>query len=163
MMKDKIFSLEKLKTCREEWKAENLSVVFTNGCFDLIHKGHLEYLSEAKKLGDKLIVALNSDSSVKKLKGETRPIKPEEDRLLTMAAFQFVDAVVLFKEETPLNVISNLIPDILVKGGDYKIKDIVGYDIVTSNNGKVLTLPFVIGKSTSNFVNKIQNPLTTKL
>lgn len=155
-MQNKIYTLEDLKTLRKEWESSRLKVVFTNGCFDLIHKGHLDYLSKARNLGDKLIVAINSDASVKRLKGEERPIKPEIDRLLTMAAFYFVDAVVLFEEDTPKDVIDALIPNVLVKGGDYVVEDIVGYDTVTSNGGEVTTIQFIDGSSSSNFINKIK-------
>jgi rfaE bifunctional protein nucleotidyltransferase chain/domain len=156
MLQSKIKTLKELAIQRKEWQSSNQKVIFTNGCFDLIHKGHLFYLEQAKALGDKLIVAINSDASVKQLKGEERPIKPQDDRMLTMAAFSFVDAVVLFEEETPKNVIEALIPDVLVKGGDYIIEDIVGYSTVIQNGGEVLTLPFVDGNSTSNFVKKIK-------
>lgn len=155
-MQNKIYTLQELKTLREEWKSSDLNVVFTNGCFDLIHRGHLDYLSKAKQLGDKLIVAINSDASVKRLKGEERPIKPELDRMLTMAAFYFIDAVVLFEEDTPKQVIDTLIPDLLVKGGDYIVEEIVGYDTVTSNGGEVKILQFTDGSSSSNFINKIK-------
>lgn len=155
-MQSKLYTLEDLKILRDEWNTSSLKVVFTNGCFDLIHRGHLDYLSKAKALGDKLIVAINSDDSVKRLKGEERPIKPELDRMLTMAAFYFVDAVVLFKEDTPKNVIDTLIPDLLVKGGDYVVEEIVGYDTVTSHGGDVKILQFTDGSSSSNFINKIK-------
>jgi len=156
-MTEKIFELSDLKLKMEGWQANNDKIVFTNGCFDLIHRGHLDYLSKARNLGDKLIVAINSDASVKRLKGEERPIKPELDRLLTMASFYFVDAVVLFEENTPKRVIESLIPNVLVKGGDYKIEDIVGYDCVTKNGGKVTTIDFIDGSSSSNFINKIKH------
>ena len=158
-MDNKIFSLDHLASLRAQWKEEGKNVVFTNGCFDLIHRGHLDYLSKAKQLGDKLIVAINSDTSVKRLKGEERPIKPELDRMLTMAAFYFVDAVVLFEDDTPKHVIDTLIPDILVKGGDYIIEDIVGYDTVTKNGGEVKTIQFVEGSSSSNFINKMKGKM----
>lgn len=155
-MEDKLFTLSDLKIEIESWKDNHEKIVFTNGCFDLIHRGHLDYLSKARKLGDKLIVAINSDASVKRLKGEERPIKPEFDRMLTMAAFYFVDAVILFEEDTPKNVIDSLIPNVLVKGGDYKIEDIVGYTTVIKNGGEVRTIDFVDGSSSSNFINKIK-------
>lgn len=155
-MESKIFRLEELVSIRGQWKNEHNKVVFTNGCFDLIHKGHLDYLSKAKKMGDKLIVAINSDASVKRLKGEERPIKPELDRMLTMAAFYFVDAVVLFDEDTPKHVIESLIPNVLVKGGDYIVEDIVGYNTVIDHGGEVKTIPFIDGSSSSNFINKIK-------
>lgn len=155
-MENKIHTLVDLKRLRSQWIEDGLKVVFTNGCFDLIHKGHLDYLSKAKQLGDKLIVAINSDASVKRLKGEERPIKPELDRMLTMAAFYFVDAVVLFEEDTPKTVIETLIPNVLVKGGDYIVEDIVGYDTVVNNGGEVKTIQFIDGSSSSNFINKIK-------
>lgn len=155
-MENKIFALKELQSTIATWKSQGLKIVFTNGCFDLIHRGHLDYLSKAKKLGDKLIVAINGDDSVKRLKGEERPIKPEIDRMLTMAAFSFVDAVVLFEDDTPKMVIDSLIPDILVKGGDYVVKDIVGYDTVISNGGEVKTIAFIEGSSSSRFINKIK-------
>ncbi len=155
-MENKVFTLQDLETLRKTWKEDNCKVVFTNGCFDLIHRGHLDYLSKAKALGDKLIVAINSDLSVKRLKGKERPIKPELDRLLTMSAFYFVDAVVLFEGDTPKEVIDTLIPDVLVKGGDYIVEDIVGYDTVTKHGGEVRTITFVEGSSSSNFINKIK-------
>jgi len=155
-MENKIFELKTLKSIRSSWEEQGLKIVFTNGCFDLIHRGHLDYLFKAKQLGDKLIVAINSDVSVKRLKGEERPIKPEIDRLLTMAAFSFVDAVVLFEDDTPKMVIDTLVPDVLVKGGDYNVKDIVGYDTVVNNGGEVKTIDFVEGSSSSHFINKIK-------
>ncbi len=155
-MDNKVYEINDLSLLRKKWQLENQKVVFTNGCFDLIHRGHLDYLSKAKKLGDKLIVAINSDASVKRLKGEERPIKPELDRLLTMAAFYFVDAVVLFEQDTPQEVIDLLIPNVLVKGGDYIIEEIVGYDTVTKNGGEVKTIQFIEGSSSSNFINKIK-------
>ena len=155
-MDNKIFTLDELATLRSDWNSKGEKVVFTNGCFDLIHRGHLDYLSKAKQLGDKLIVAINSDASVKRLKGKERPIKPEVDRMLTMAAFYFVDAVVLFSEDTPKQVIDKLVPDILVKGGDYIVEEIVGYDTVTKHGGEVKTIQFVDGSSSSNFINKIK-------
>ena len=138
-----------------ELKSKGKKLVFTNGCFDLIHRGHLQYLEAARQLGSKLIVAINSDASVKQLNGPSRPIKPETDRLMTMAAFYFVDAVVLFSQETPAVVIDKLIPDFLVKGGDYKPEEIVGYNTVTKHGGKVLSLDFVEGHSSSQFIEKM--------
>jgi len=130
-------------------------VVFTNGCFDLLHRGHIEYLKKAKKLGDILIVGLNSDSSVKKIKGEGRPIQGQADRAVILASLYFVDYVCIFNELTPLKLISKLIPDILAKGGDWKVKDIVGKDIVESHGGKVLSIKMVKGKSTRNIIQTI--------
>ena len=132
-------------------------VVFTNGCFDLVHRGHVDYLSRARDLGDLLILGLNSDSSVRRLKGPSRPIVDENSRALLLAAFQFIDYVVLFEEDTPYELIKAAQPDILVKGGDYKPEEIVGYDIVKQRGGEVVTIDFVPGFSTTNIVEKLQH------
>jgi len=132
----------------------NKKVVFTNGCFDLLHVGHVRYLQEAKKLGDILVVALNSDSSVKKLKGPSRPVQNENDRAEILAALACVDFTLLFSEETPESIIKKIKPDILVKGGDWKIDQIVGSDFVQANGGKVYSLQFIDGKSTTNLIQK---------
>jgi D-beta-D-heptose 7-phosphate kinase/D-beta-D-heptose 1-phosphate adenosyltransferase len=153
-IESKIYTLEKLFQ-----KLENrgsLKVVFTNGCFDILHRGHVSYLHETKKLGDFLIVGVNSDASVSKLKGPSRPIQNEQDRLYILAGLESVDAVILFSEDTPEKLIKNLLPNVLVKGGDYQINEIVGHDIVLSNGGLVTTIPFVEGKSTTNIVKKMQ-------
>lgn len=139
-----------------EWKADGESVVFTNGCFDILHFGHVDYLERAGELGDRLVVALNTDSSVQKLKGPERPIVNEASRSRVMAALQSVDLVVLFDEDTPLELIQALAPDVLVKGGDYTVETIVGADFVMSRGGKVVPLPLVDGYSTTTFVNKIK-------
>ena len=131
------------------------TVVFTNGCFDIIHRGHVEYLLKAAKLGSILIVGLNSDSSVKKLKGANRPIQDQESRSRILASMYFVKYVVLFNEDTPYDLIKLVRPDILVKGGDYKPEDIVGYDIVTKYGGQVITIPLVKGYSTTTIINKL--------
>jgi D-glycero-beta-D-manno-heptose 1-phosphate adenylyltransferase len=150
----KIFSLEELVNKREEWRNE--TVVFTNGCFDLLHRGHVFYLAEARKLGDRLIIGVNSDESVSRLKGPNRPIQNENDRMYILAGLESVDAVVLFHDETPLKLISQISPQVLVKGGDYEIEKIVGYDFVVQHGGIVKTIPFVLGKSTTNIVKKMQ-------
>lgn len=150
-----ICELNELKLIRKQLKLENKRVVFTNGCFDIIHSGHCFYLNEAKNLGDILVVGLNTDSSVRKLKGDSRPVNNENDRAIVLDSLKAVDYVVLFPEETPFNLISELIPDVLVKGGDYTIENIVGADIVKANNGVVTTIPFVAGKSTSGLIEKI--------
>lgn len=137
-------------------KAERKKIVFTNGCFDLLHVGHIRYLAQAKKLGDYLIIGLNSDSSVKELKGEDRPINSFEDRATLLLAIEPVDLVVMFEEQTPKNLIKDIVPDILVKGGDYNIEDIVGYQIVIQNGGQVKTLSFYDGYSSTNYINKIK-------
>jgi len=137
-------------------KAERKNIVFTNGCFDLLHVGHIRYLAQAKKLGDYLIIGLNSDSSVKELKGEDRPINSFEDRANLLLAIEPVDLVIMFEEQTPENLIKDIVPDILVKGGDYNIEDIVGYQIVIQNGGQVKTLSFYDGYSSTNYINKIK-------
>lgn len=137
-------------------KAERKKIVFTNGCFDLLHVGHVRYLAQAKKLGDFLIIGLNSDSSVKELKGEDRPINSFEDRATLLLAIESVDLVIMFEEQTPENLIKDIVPDILVKGGDYNIEDIVGYQTVMQNGGQVKTLSFYDGYSSTNYINKIK-------
>ena len=137
-------------------KAERKKIVFTNGCFDLLHVGHVRYLAQAKKLGDFLIIGLNSDSSVKELKGEDRPINSFEDRATLLSAIESVDSVIMFEEQTPENLIKDIVPDILVKGGDYNIEDIVGYQTVMQNGGQVKTLSFYDGYSSTNYINKIK-------
>ena len=137
-------------------KAERKKIVFTNGCFDLLHVGHVRYLAQAKKLGDFLIIGLNSDSSVKELKGEDRPINSFEDRATLLSAIESVDSVIMFEEQTPENLIKDIVPDILVKGGDYNIEDIVGYKTVIQNGGQVKTLSFYDGYSSTNYINKIK-------
>jgi rfaE bifunctional protein nucleotidyltransferase chain/domain len=151
----KIVSLKELLKIRLQAKKEKKKVVFTNGCFDLLHLGHIKYLRKAKELGDILIIGLNSDSSVRKLKGEKRPILPQKDRAEILSSLEFVDYVVIFNEDTPFELISKIIPDVLVKGGDYKIKDIVGRDVVKRNGGKVVTIPEVRGKGTRNIIQVI--------
>ena len=136
-------------------KAERKKIVFTNGCFDLLHVGHIKYLAQAKKLGDFLIIGLNSDSSVKELKGEDRPINSFEDRATLLSAIESVDLVIMFEEQTPENLIKDIVPDILVKGGDYNIEDIAGYHTVIQNGGQVKTLSFHDGYSSTNYINKI--------
>lgn len=152
----KVCSLKDLIALRAVWREEGRRVVFTNGCFDLLHPGHVRYLTLARQLGDALIVALNSDRSVRALKGETRPILKEDERAEVMAALGVVDAVVIFDSETPFETISALIPDILVKGGDWSVDQIVGRDVVEANGGQVLSLPFVPGVSTTEIVRRIQ-------
>ena len=134
---------------------EGKTLVFTNGCFDIVHAGHISYLNEAKKLGEILFVGLNSDASVKKLKGESRPVVKESDRKFVMENIKAVDFVEIFDEETPYNLIKCIRPDILVKGGDWKIENIVGHDIVQKSGGRVLALSFKQGYSTTNIIKKI--------
>ena len=137
-------------------KADRKKIVFTNGCFDLLHVGHVRYLAQAKRLGDFLIIGLNSDSSVKELKGENRPINSFEDRATLLSAIESVDLVIMFEEQTPENLIKDIVPDILVKGEDYNIEDIVGYQTVMQNGGQVKTLSFYDGYSSTNYINKIK-------
>jgi rfaE bifunctional protein nucleotidyltransferase chain/domain len=155
MTKDKIYTLSNLLEKRKNWKQNNQKVVFTNGCFDIVHLGHIDYLEKAKQKGDILVVGLNSDASVKRLKGEKRPIMPQYARERMLAALAFVDAVVLFEEDTPKELIETICPDILVKGSDYEVKNIVGSDFVLKNGGKVETLDLVEGFSTSQIIEKI--------
>jgi rfaE bifunctional protein nucleotidyltransferase chain/domain len=131
------------------------TIVFTNGCFDILHVGHIQYLSQAADLGDVLVVGLNTDNSVKKLKGPSRPYLDEQSRALTLASLGFVSAVVLFDEETPYNLIKKIQPHYLVKGGDYKAEDIIGYDIVKARGGHIMTIPLVDGYSSTGIINKI--------
>lgn len=152
---NKIVALEEARQIVDGWKQGGEKIVFTNGCFDIIHKGHISYLAQARDLGSKLILGLNSDASVKRLKGDTRPIKDQESRAMTVASFEYVDLVVLFEEDTPINLITNLMPDILVKGGDYKIQNIVGAKEVLAHGGEVKTIDFVAGFSTSNYCKKM--------
>ncbi len=132
-------------------------IVFTNGCFDILHAGHLHTLKEALKLGDKLIVGINSDLSVKRLKGEDRPLINEHDRAELIASMAIVDAVVIFDEDTPLNLVKVAIPDVLVKGGDWKVKEIVGGEFVQQAGGDVVSIPFVSNQSSSQIIQKIKN------
>lgn len=136
-------------------KSQNSKIVFTNGVFDIIHRGHVEYLNEAKRLGDVLIVGLNSDSSVKQIKGDSRPVNSEYDRAFVLVNIKAVDYVVLFEEDTPFNLIKLIVPDVLVKGGDWKTEDIVGSDIVLGSGGKVLSLKYIDNYSTTEIINKI--------
>ena len=155
--KQKIVDLDELQRLRTIWKQKSLKVVFTNGCFDILHPGHVIYLERAKKLGDKMIIGLNSDDSVKRLKGNERPVNPFNDRAVLLAAFAFVDAVVKFEEDTPLKLIKLLNPDVLVKGKDYDISNIVGADYVVANGGTVETIKLEKSYSTTSIIKKIKS------
>ncbi|QJD97501.1 D-glycero-beta-D-manno-heptose 1-phosphate adenylyltransferase [Mucilaginibacter robiniae] len=155
----KISNLPELKTTVSNWQQQGLKVVFTNGCFDLLHTGHITYLAKAAEMGDKLILGLNADASVKRLKGESRPVNPQDSRALLLAALFFIDAVVLFEEDTPHNLITILLPDLLVKGGDYTIDNIVGASEVIANGGEVKTINFVEGYSSTSIIQKIKGQL----
>jgi len=150
----KVLSSRKLEQAIADFKKSNKKIVFTNGCFDLLHIGHVRYLEQAKALGDILIVGINTDASVQVLKGPTRPIQNENDRAEILASLKAVDHTVLFGEETPINLIKQIKPDILVKGGDWKKDQIVGWDFVESYGGEVKSLQFVDGKSTTNIIAK---------
>jgi len=141
----------------KKWKSQNETIVFTNGCFDIIHHGHIDSLIKSAKLGTRLIVGLNSDESVELLKGKGRPILTVKSRAAVLAAFSFVDAVIVFHEETPAELIAQILPDVLVKGKEYAIHEIAGHDTVLENGGKVKTLDLVSGISTSDIINKIKN------
>ncbi len=154
--KSKILSLEDAVKIIAAQKTFGKRVVFTNGCFDILHRGHLEYLMEARQLGDFLLVGVNSDNSVRRLgKSPSRPLQDEQGRALAIASLYFVDLVIIFDEDTPHKLISTILPDILVKGADYKPEDIVGYKEVTENGGTVKTIPFIEGYSTTSIEQKI--------
>jgi len=156
----KIQGLTEGRTLVQQWKSNKEKIVFTNGCFDLIHGGHLQYLMEAKQLGQRLIVGINSNASVGRLKGFERPVKDQHSRVLLLASLQFVDLVIVFEEDTPIRLIEDLLPDILVKGGDWQPNQIIGSEVVMKNGGEVQSLPFLEGYSTTNYINKIkkENP-----
>ncbi|HOJ30629.1 MAG TPA: D-glycero-beta-D-manno-heptose 1-phosphate adenylyltransferase [bacterium] len=155
MKSKKIKSLKELQKIVKNLKIRKKKIVFTNGCFDILHAGHLYVLEKAKKTGDVLIVGLNSDESVRKLKGNNRPIMSEKDRAYLLSGLSCVDYCVIFNEETPAQIIQAIKPDVLVKGADYKHGEIVGEDVVKANRGKVLRIPLLKGKSTTNIITKI--------
>ena len=155
MLRDKIKVLPELIWIRKDLKKEGQKVVFTNGVFDILHRGHVEYLEKAKSLGDVLMLGLNTDASVKKIKGSNRPVMGQDDRAIVLAGLSSVDYICLFEEKTPANLIRQLIPDILVKGGDYQIDDIVGRETVEANGGKVVTIDLVNGQSTTSLIEKM--------
>ena len=155
---EKIFrSFDDFFECLKNWKTSNQKLVFTNGCFDLLHRGHIDYLDKTAALGDKLIVGLNTDASIKKLKGEKRPFIDEQSRATLMASLEMVDAVILFNEETPYRLINQIKPDVLTKGKDYKIEEIAGFDIVLDSGGQVETIELSKGFSTTSLIEKIKN------
>lgn len=152
----KIQSWETIQLTVSQWKSAGEKIVFTNGCFDILHFGHIHYLAEARDLGDRLVIGLNSAASVKRLKGSHRPINDEATRQHLLAALEFVDAVVVFEEDTPLELIKIILPDVIVKGGDWKSEQIVGSDIVLENGGEVKSLAFKEGYSTTSIEEKIR-------
>ena len=153
---DKIYTLPALVAALNGWRVRGLTVSFTNGCFDILHEGHIFSLSQAANEADMLVVGVNSDASTKRLKGEERPVNNEHSRALLLASLAIVDAVVVFEEDTPLNLITNLLPDVLVKGGDYTIEQIVGAKEVVANGGRVVINPIVQGFSTTGIIEKIR-------
>jgi rfaE bifunctional protein nucleotidyltransferase chain/domain len=157
LVRTKIFDWDGLKNKVAQWEKEGKKIVFTNGCFDILHKGHVDYLAKAADLGDVLVLGLNTDESVNRLKGSHRPIQDEDSRMLIIASLGFVDAVVLFNEATPLKLIELVQPDVLVKGSDYNIEQIIGYDVVKAKGGEIKTIDFLPGYSTSAIEKKIKN------
>lgn len=155
MSTSKVHNLLTMKNERKKLREAGLKLVFTNGCFDLLHPGHVRYLAEARQLGDRLLVAVNADETVAKLKGKARPLVPVAERMEILAALVMVDYVIPFDEETPARVIRELIPDILVKGGDWPIDQIVGRDTVEAAGGRVISLPFAEGYSTTGLIEHI--------
>ena len=156
-LKAKILKIKDLSQIIKQWRLNGDKIVFTNGCFDLIHLGHLEILARSADLGDKLIVGINSDMSIKKIKGSSRPIIEEDSRVKQLAAIEFIDAVILFNEDTPYDLINILKPDVLTKGGDYKKNDIVGNQLINKEQGEVVIIPLTQGYSTTSILEKIKN------
>jgi rfaE bifunctional protein nucleotidyltransferase chain/domain len=156
MLFDKIKTLPALKNAIKILKQKNKKIVFTNGCFDILHAGHVSYLSKAKSLGDILVIGLNSDSSVRKLKGRSKPVVAQKNRAILLAALEVVDFVVIFNELTPFELIKAIKPHVLIKGGDWKKENIVGADLVDSYGGIVKSLPYIKGLSTSSLIQKIK-------
>lgn len=157
IVKGKILKQEDFESVRNRWELKSEKVVFTNGCFDILHQGHVDYLSKAADLGTKLVVGVNTDDSVKRLgKDKNRPIQDEQSRAILIAALHFVDAVIIFDEDTPLELIRIVKPDVLVKGSDYEIHEIVGNELVKERGGEVLTIQFLEGFSTTKIIDKAQ-------
>ena len=152
---NKILTSNQLQKRLEFWRTFGDKIVFTNGCFDILHKGHIHLLQKCSEKGDRLVIGLNSDSSVKRFKGDTRPVNNQKERALLLAAIDFVDAVVVFNEDTPEKLIKLVKPDVLVKGADWPIENIVGRDVVEKNGGQVKNIKFEIEQSTSRIINKI--------
>ena len=156
-VKNKIFNKNNLLEKLEIWRGANKKIVFTNGCFDLIHLGHIEVLARSADLGDILIIGVNTDSSIKELKGNNRPIIEENSRAQQLASLEFVDAVILFNEQTPLELIKVIKPNIITKGGDYNSEQVVGNKIAVKNDGEVIIIPLTQGYSTTSILDKIKN------
>ena len=153
----KILNTKNLLEKLDSWKKEDKKIVFTNGCFDLIHLGHIEVLARSADLGDILIIGVNTDSSIKQIKGNNRPIIEEGSRAKQLAALEFVDAVVLFNEETPFKLINLIQPNIITKGGDYKTEDVIGNQTINKKGGEIIIIPLTQGYSTTTILNKIKN------
>lgn len=149
-------SMSTFKSVISTWQEQSNSIVFTNGCFDIVHKGHIDNLEAAAAHGDKMVVGLNSDSSIKNIKGHERPIINQESRAAVLCSLSCVDAVVLFEENTPIELIKKILPNVIVKGDEYKEEEMIGRDIVLKNGGKIITLPMSIGYSSSDIINKIK-------
>lgn len=147
-----LITTQELAEMRPNWRAENKRVVFTNGCFDILHRGHVEYLQKARARGDLLVVGLNSDDSMRRLKGEGRPVVPQEDRAIILAALACVDFVIYFEEDTPANLIALVQPEVLVKGADYQINEIVGHEQVQASGGEVVRIPLTPGRATRDVI-----------
>lgn len=156
-VKNKIFNKNNLLKKLEIWRGSNKKIVFTNGCFDLIHLGHIEVLARSADLGDILIIGVNTDSSIKELKGNNRPIIKENSRAQQLASLEFVDAVILFNEQTPLELIKVIKPNVITKGGDYNSEQVVGNEIAVKNEGEVIIIPLTQGYSTTSILDKIKN------
>lgn len=156
IIQSKIIDINNIESLLTYWSLKNQKIVFTNGCFDILHRGHVEYLAQAANHGDVLVIGLNTDNSVRRIKGDSRPVQDEYARALLLASLSFVSAVILFDEDTPYNLIQRVQPDVLVKGSDYKAEDIVGYDIVKAKGGKVVTIDFIDGYSTTSIIEKLK-------
>lgn len=155
IIRSKIIQQDDLKPILNRWRFKDQKIVFTNGCFDILHLGHLEYLASAADLANKLVIGLNTDQSVRRQgKGANRPLQDENSRALVLAALHFVDLVILFEEDTPLELIRQVQPDVLVKGADYAIEDIVGHEVVQAKGGEVKTISFIEGYSTTSIIEK---------
>ena len=157
ILNSKILDKEKLLVKLTDWKEENKKIVFTNGCFDLIHLGHIEVIARSADLGDILIIGVNTDNSIKRLKGKNRPIVEEISRAKQLAALEFVDAVVFFDQDTPIDLIKVINPNVITKGGDYNTDQVIGNDIVTQNDGEVVIIPLTQGYSTTSILEKIKD------
>ena len=157
ILNSKILDKERLLVKLTDWKEENKKIVFTNGCFDLIHLGHIEVIARSADLGDILIIGVNTDNSIKRLKGKNRPIVEEISRAKQLAALEFVDAVVLFDQDTPIDLIKVINPNVITKGGDYNTDQVIGNDIITQNDGEVVIIPLTQGYSTTSILEKIKD------